>query len=110
MKKYVLIYHSPAEAMAKMADVSPEDKANGMKPWFAWKEKCGNALIDFGAPLLGGKSVDNSGRWNDSTKEVSGYSILQGENVKDIEKLIDGHPHLAWVPGCSIEIHECMSM
>ena len=110
MKKLVLIYHSPAEAKAKMSDISPEEKAKGMASWLVQRDRCGNALVDFGAPLVGGRSIDESGKWNDSSKEVSGYSILQANNADDVKSLIDGHPHLAWVPGCSIKIHECIAM
>ena len=33
MKKFLVIYHAPAEAMEMMANASPEEKAEGMKPW-----------------------------------------------------------------------------
>lgn len=32
MKNYLVIYNAPAEAMAKMANVTPEQQAKGMEP------------------------------------------------------------------------------
>ncbi len=110
MKKFVAIYYAPAEAMAQMANITPEQAAKGMEPWLKWREKCGNSIVDFGTPLVAGQSVNASGSWAGSTKQVSGYSILQGENADDVKALFEGHPHLSWAPGCEIEIHECAAM
>jgi len=49
MKKFMVIYHAPAEAVAQMESATPEQKAEGMKPWLAWKDSVGNKLVDFGA-------------------------------------------------------------
>jgi hypothetical protein len=35
MSKYIVIYHADAAAMAGMQDMSPEQMAEGMKPWMA---------------------------------------------------------------------------
>lgn len=110
MKKFVAIYYAPAEAMAKMSTISPEEATKGMEPWLAWREKCGDKMVDFGAPLVGGQVVDVSGNWQGSAKEVSGYSILQGENTEEVKALFKDHPHLSWAPGCAIEILECAAM
>ena len=42
MKNYLVIYHAPAEALAEAANQTPEEMAEGMKPWMAWAE---NAVI-----------------------------------------------------------------
>ena len=52
-----------------------------MKPWFAWKDSVGDALVDFGAPLFGGQRLLPDGSAENSTKEVSGYSILQASDM-----------------------------
>ncbi len=110
MKKFVAIYYAPAEAMAAMANITPEQAAEGMKPWMAWKDKCGDAMVDLGAPLMPGQNIDASGNWKSSGTEVSGYSILQGESAEAVQALFEGHPHLSWAPGCSIGLHECAPM
>ena len=110
MKKFLVIYHAPIEAMKQMAEATPEQKAEGMKPWMAWAEKCGSQLIDLGSPLMGGLKLNPDGTSEGSAKEVTGYSMLQSESMGTAKALMDGHPHLNWVGGCQIEIHECIPL
>ena len=110
MKKFIVIYHAPAEAMAQMATMTDEQKAKGMEAWMAWKAKHDGHIVDFGAPLMGGQSLDASGAWNGSGKEVSGYSIIQGESAEAVKSIFGDHPHLGWAPGATIELHECIAM
>lgn len=110
MKKFVVIYHAPAEAMAAMAEATPEQKMEGMKPWLAWKDSVGDQMVDFGAPLMPGLRLLPDGTTENSTKEVTGYSILQANDMEDAKSLLKGHPHLAWTGGCDIELHECVDM
>ena len=110
MKKYIVTYHAPAEALASMANVSPEEAAKGMEPWMAWAEKCGDKLVDMGTPLMGGQKLNPDGTANNSDRQVCGYSILQADNMDDAKSLLQGHPHLAWTGGCEIEIHETMPL
>jgi len=42
-------------------------------------------------------------------RQVGGYSILQGESLEEINKLLDGHPHFH-SPNASIEVREFLSM
>lgn len=109
MKKYIVIYHAPEEAAKKMADVSPEDARKGMEPWFAWQEKVGSGMVDMGTPLGNGIQVTKSGT-TPSTKEVVGYTILQAESLDEALEMVKGHPHLEWVDGCSVEVHESLAL
>ena len=110
MKKYIVIYHAPAEAMEMMANATPEQRAEGMKPWMAWQEAIGDALVDMGNPLVGGQRLLPDGSVQMSTKEVTGYSILQAKDMETAKSLLKGHPHLAWTGGCDIEVHEAVEM
>ncbi|MFK7776319.1 MAG: hypothetical protein AB8F94_29625 [Saprospiraceae bacterium] len=110
MKKYVAIYNSTPEAKAQMVNITPEQAAEGMKPWAVWKEKCGSALVDMGAPLVAGQLADTSGNRAGSGSNVSGYSIVQGESLEDVKALFKDHPHLSWAPDSSIEIFECAAI
>lgn len=76
----------------------------------AWAEKCGDKLLDLGAPLMGGLKLKPDGGSEMSIREVCGYSILQAESMDDARSLMDGHPHLAWTDGCEIEIYESLPM
>ena len=110
MKKFIVIYHAPSEAMKQNADVSEEEMKKGMEPWMIWAEKCGEKLIDLGTPLSGGLSLSHDGNSAASNKEVVGYSILNAENLQDAKSLMESHPHLNWAAGCEIEIHESMPL
>lgn len=108
MKKFIVIYHATNDAMKEMASASKEQQAKGMEEWMKWAQKCGNKLIDLGAPLMDGQALSPDGRSKSSQKGVNGYSILQAENMKDAIALLQGHPHLAYNAECSIEVHETM--
>ena len=109
MKRFVVIYHAPASFMEQAKDASPEDMKKGMESWMAWAAKCGDGLVDMGAPLVGGQKVGKSGS-SPSNKDVVGYSILQAEDMGAARALLDGHPHLEWAAGCEIEVHEAMPL
>ena len=109
MKKYIVIYHAPAAALEQMQDATPEQMAEGMKPWMAWAERSGDGLVDLGTPLGGGQKVTKSGA-SPSDKGVVGYSILQAENMDAAQALLKAHPHLEWAAGCEIEVHESLPL
>jgi len=110
MKKFIVIYHAPAEALAQSANATPEQMAEGMKPWMEWAAKCGDQLVEMGTPLMGGQKVLTDGSSRNSDREVAGYSVLQAENMDEAKALMSGHPHLGWNEGCQIEIHESMPL
>ena len=110
MKKYIVIYHAPAEALAQSTNATPEQMAEGMKPWMEWAAKCGDQLIDLGNPLVGGQKLLPDGGSEMSTREACGYSMLKADNIDDAKALLEGHPHLAWTVECEIEVHEVMPL
>ena len=109
MTKYIVIYHAPPGALEQMSDATPEQMAEGMKPWMAWAERSGDGLVDLGTPLGGGQKVTKSGT-SPSDKGVVGYSILQAENMEAAQALVKDHPHLEWAAGCEVEIHESLPL
>ncbi len=109
MQKYIVIYHAPASALEQIADSTPEQMQEGMEPWFAWAKKAGDGLVDMGTPLGGGQKVTPTGS-SPSDKNVTGYSILQAENMEAAKALVEGHPHLGWAAGCEIEVHESLPL
>jgi len=111
MKKFVVLYHTPKDAMQQTANVTPEQMAKGMEAWMQWAQRCGNHLVDMGAPLMNGQQISPDGSVNESQKNVSGYSILQAENMEEAKALLQGHPHISgWNPDSSIELHESMPL
>ena len=109
MKKFIVLYYAPVEALEKMQGMTPEQHTEGMKPWMAWMEKCGDRLVDKGAPLGNGQKVTSGGS-SPSESKVIGYSILQAEDMEAAKKMLDGHRHLGWAEGCEIEVYEAMPM
>ena len=110
MKKFVVLYHAPATAMEQMMqNTTPEDAKKGMEGWMTWAQKCGEGLVDLGNPLAGGQRLSPAGSTS-SDKEVTGYSILQAENMDAAKALLQGHPHLGWNAECAIELHEVMPL
>jgi hypothetical protein len=106
MKKFIVIYHATADAIKQMASVPPEEQAKGMEGWMIWAKKCGDKLVEMGAPLMGGQTLTRDGKSQDSNNGVNGYSILQAETMEEAKALLQGHPHLMWNAGCTIEVHE----
>jgi hypothetical protein len=109
MTKFVVIYHADAAAVAQTEAMSPEDMQKGMQAWGQWAEGIGDALVDFGTPLMGGMKVTASTS-SPSDKEVTGYSILEAESMDAVVAMLQGHPHLGWAAGCEIEVHETMAV
>lgn len=111
MKKFLVLYHAPIDAMQQRANVPPEQQAKGMEAWMQWAQRCGDKLVDMGAPLINGQQLKPDGSVNNSKKEVAGYSILQAENMDEAKELLKGHPHIAgWHPEATVEVHETMAM
>ncbi|MEO8149484.1 MAG: hypothetical protein ABI723_17725 [Bacteroidia bacterium] len=110
MKKFIVIYHAPMNATMEMEKATPEEQEKGMEGWMIWAKKCGDKLVDMGAPLANGVQLNPDEKNKMSDKNVVGYSILQAENMEEAKVLMKGHPHLAWNAACSIEIHETMPL
>lgn len=108
MKKFVVIYHAPADAWQETEQASQEDMEKGMEAWMEWARKCGNKLLDMGTPLAHGLKLKPGGVSEKSEKQVAGYSLLQAESMDEARELLKDHPHLAWTPECEIEVHESL--
>lgn len=108
MKKFIVMYHSTNDAMKQMATATPEEQKASMDGWMKWAQKCGDKLVDMGSPLTGGQALRLDRESQHSNMGVSGYSILQAENMEEAIALLQGHPHLASNAECSIEVHESM--
>lgn len=109
MKNYIVIYHASMSAAEQMQDASPDDMEAGMEAWMTWAQGCGDSLVDLGSPLGGGQKVTESG-YSPSDRGVTGYSMLQAEDMEAARALLQGHPHLGWAAGCEIEIHESLPL
>jgi hypothetical protein len=111
MKKYLILYKAPLDAMAQTANATPEQQAKGMEAWMLWAKKCGDKLIDMGSPLTNAQQVSPGDKVTTSKTQIVGYSILNAENMDSALLLMKGHPHISgWSADAVIEIHESMPL
>ena len=106
MKKYLAIYHMPADADKWMAEASKEDQEAGMKKWMDWKAAHEDMILDFGAPLSQ-RSIIGKGP---AHPLIAGYSLLQAESLEELEAQCQDHPHIGWHPEAYIEFYELALM
>lgn len=106
MKKYLLIYSTPASVLAQLGEATEEQMKEGMKVWYEWQEKLGDKCIDLGAPMSGSELVTPAGI-SELQSTRSGYSIVQAADKAEAMSLLEGHPHLGWHPEAKIEVFEC---
>ena len=107
--KYMVLYYAPASAIEATMSMTPEQMQEGMQQWMTWAAKCGDALVDKGSTLGGGRKITGAGS-SPSDKDTMGYSVLEAENIEAAQALLAGHPHLAWAEGCELEVYETMQM
>jgi hypothetical protein len=110
MKKYLVVYHAPASAMPQRGEVDPKEAQKGLDQWMSWAARCGDKLVDMGLPLVNGQKLRPGGKADASSNEVTGFSILQAEDMTEAKSLLVDHPHLHWHPDVKIEVHEASPM
>ena len=110
MKKFIALYHAPAEALKQDENITPEEHQAEMQLWYNWKAKNEEAVLDFGAPLVNGNAIDKKLSSAPSFREVCGYSVFQGESQDELRARFTDHPHLKWHPEATIELHEVMDI
>ena len=91
MARYMLVYKGEATSME---DMTPEEGAEVMAKWMAWMGKIGPAMSDVGSPFGPGSSVVDDGSMG-SAASLTGYSIVEAENMDAAVSLTDGHPYLS---------------
>ena len=103
MSRFILLYNCPATPM----DMMDEEKREKIRmAWQVWMEKIGSSLADMGSPMGNGRSVVDDGS-DGQVLELSGYSILEAENIDAALALVDGHPFLSDKTGkFSVEVFE----
>ena len=110
MKSFLVIYYAPSEAVQQMSQATQEEIVEATKPWMAWYEKNNEALVDMGSRLTNGQERTVNDSWNTTSKEVTGFSILKGDNIEDVKTKLDYHPQLSWSPECQVGIYEFFGM
>lgn len=110
MKKFIVFYHAPIDAISQSSGSTPEEMKEGMKQWMDWAARCGDQLVDMGNPLGAALKILPGGGTETGDKTIAGFSILQANTMDEAVKLLEGHPHLGWNAACEIQIHEFMPL
>lgn len=108
MKKFLIIYHAPASLQKAVKKLTPQQRAEGMKAWMGWFNGLGTNLVDMGQPLTGGKALRQGKPVANSTKNTTGYSVIQANNMQEAKAMLKNHPHTQWSKQASIELLEMM--
>lgn len=86
--------------------MSEEKQDSIMKAWKDWMDNMGEALVDVGNPMHSGVSVVDDGS-DGTADELSGFSIIQADDVNKAKELVKDHPFLSDKTGkFSVEIFE----
>jgi hypothetical protein len=111
MKKFLILYRAPVDAMTQTANATPELQAKGMEAWMQWAKKCGSQLTDMGSPLMNTQQLSPGDKRSVSKDQIAGYSILEAQDMDGAIVLLKGHPHISgWNADTIIEVHESMPM
>ena len=108
MGKFLAVLNGAADDADK-AEFTEQQRSEFMNAWAAWAQRNQHALVDPGAPLFRKKLVTVQGV-EDFTDSKTGYAIVEAESHDDAVRLFSDHPHIALIPGNSIEVLECPSI
>jgi hypothetical protein len=101
----MMVYKGEA---SDMADMSEAEANEVMAKWGAWIEKVGPALADIGTPFGPGKSIVDDGT-SGTAMSLTGYSIVEADDLEAAAALADGHPYLSEGKGnFAIDLFELM--
>jgi hypothetical protein len=106
MKKFMVLYKASPESFQQMMKATPEQQKAGMDAWMAWSKAAQSTIVDMGAPLGKTVRVTKSGVAQ-TTNDIGGYSIMQGESKEALGEKLRNHPHFMMSDGW-IEVVELM--
>jgi hypothetical protein len=105
MPKFMIVYKGEA---TDLSDMSQEEADAVTAKWVAWMGKVGPALSDVGTPFGAASSVVDDGS-SGTAILLSGYSIVEADDMAAARALTDGHPYLSEGKGAyAIDLFEMM--
>ena len=104
MAKFALAFHGGGMAETE------EEQAKVMAAWGSWLEGLGSSLVDPGNPSGQTKTINSDGSVSDGggANPVTGYTLLQADNIDEAVTLAKGNP--IFDSGGSIEVVELLEM
>ena len=105
MARYMLVYRGEATELSEMSE---GQAAEVLGKWQTWMDRVGSALVDVGAPFGPGTAVIDDGT-SGQALGLSGYSIVEADDLSEASRLADGHPFLSEGLGnYAIDVFELM--
>jgi YCII-related domain-containing protein len=105
MAKFISLYRGP---VTPMSDLTPEQDHERMATFGTWG--AGAALVAVGSPFGTSASVRDDGT-EGTAGDLTGYMIVEAEDLAGAKALTDGLPFLAGSDGkCAVEIFELLPM
>ena len=91
MPQFMIVYRGEA---TDMSDMSEEEADAVMAKWATWMQGVGPALADLGTPFGPGTSLVDDGTTG-TALSLTGYSILEADDMAAARALAEGHPYLS---------------
>jgi hypothetical protein len=102
MSKFLLVYYG-----GKM-ETDPKKQKESMDLWMKWFAGLGKAVIDAGNPTMPGKMISKGSAKAIAGEVVTGYSIIQADNLEAALKIAKGSPQIT--AGGQIGVYSIMEM
>lgn len=106
MKKFLVLFLTPASVMADWMKKSHEERKGAQKKmqlqWKQWMEAHKDAFVEMPAGAGKTKRIDQKGV-TDIRNDVMMYGIVQAETPEEAPAIFVGHPHLG-IPEATIEV------
>ena len=105
MAQFMMVYKGDATDMSEMTQ---EEMQAVMAKWAEWMQGVGSALADVGTPFGPSSSIVDDGSAGTAVS-LTGYSILEADNMDGARALADNHPFLIEGKGnYAIDLYEMM--
>ncbi|WP_334170635.1 hypothetical protein [Sinomonas sp.] len=100
MSRFLITYHGMPYPQPDVISAS----RGALRKWA--EESLGEALVDFGAPVLLGGQISSSQPVD--AVEIDGYTIIEARSLAEARALLSDHPYIAL--GGTIQINECLEL
>jgi hypothetical protein len=105
MAQYMIVYKGDATDMSEMTQ---DEMQAVMAKWAEWMQGVGSALADVGTPFGPSSSIVDD-RSAGTAVSLTGYSIVEADNMDGARALADSHPFLSEGKGdFAIDLYEMM--
>lgn len=100
MSRFLITYHGMPYPQPDIISAT----RGALRKWA--EESLGEALVDFGAPVLLGGQIASSQPVD--AVEIDGYTIIEARSLAEARALLSDHPYVAL--GGTIQINECLEL